>query len=302
METTIKGLAAKLDQVQQKRKLLVDQARKVEDELKEAFGDTEIYANSSDVNLEQIGYDDYAYGHLSYDRTTGLTVAYRTTDDDYYEDFHETPEWGRTYNVKAFAICSPTWLEKLFVEQTLSSLLANLSTKIDEMGGRADQSLGALEKILAAESSEIDGQMVQLLKQSGGDGLSKSWSATLAAVDLDTADSLTRSSSFLESVCIKILKDREVDLPHTKTMANLVDSCLKCLEWPTTIEAEDVKKITGGLKSIALGISSLRTHFGTAHGSTGEHGPIDASYAKLSKNTCASVAVFLLSRHVKGSN
>lgn len=63
-----------------------------------------------------------------------------------------------------------------------------------------------------------------------------------------------------------------------------------------------MKKITEGLESITLGISSLRTHFGAAYGASSDQGPLDASYAKLSKNACASVAIFLLSRHMKGGN
>ena len=301
MEHTIKGLGAKLNHVQRKRKSLVEEVQKFEEALKEAFGDTEIFGISSDVTLEQIGFDEYLYGRLSYGRDTGLTVAYRTTSDDIYDGAHGTPVEERTYTVKELSICPAVWLEKLF-DKSLSSLLENLNAKIDEMDGRADQSLVALEKILAAESAEIDAEMVETLKQYGSDSLGKSWSTVLTAVNLDTTDSLTRSSSFLESVCKKILNDRGVEFPQKKTMAVLIDECLKCLEWHSTMEAEDVKKITGGLKSIALGISSLRTHFGTAHGASSDQDQLEVSYARLSKNTCASVAIFLLSRHMKNAH
>ncbi|UEP20710.1 abortive infection family protein [Burkholderia ambifaria] len=301
IEHSLKGLAARLSQVQEKRKAILEKAEKFAEALKETFGETEIYGISADVTLEETGYDEYVYGRLGYNRVMGLTVAYRTTDEDHYDNFHGTPDPEQTYTPKRLTLCSPQWLERLFVEENLLSLLDSLNARIDEIDGRADQSLGALEKMLAAESAELNEQMIATLMQVGNEPLGKSWSTAHAAVNYDPADSLTRSSSFLESACTRILRERGIALPQTKTMATLLDASLAALDWPAEKDAqEDVKKITGGLKSISLGISSLRTHFGTAHGASADQVQPDGAFAKLANNASAAVAIFLLNRHLKG--
>ncbi|WP_269764866.1 abortive infection family protein [Burkholderia ubonensis] len=76
---------------------------------------------------------------------------------------------------------------------------------------------------------------------------------------------------------------------------------LATLDWPAEKDAQDaVKKITGGLRSISLGISSLRTHFGTARGAPADQIQLAGAFAKLANNASASVAIFSLNRHVKG--
>jgi hypothetical protein len=299
MASSVKTLASKMNRVQEKRRTLLTKIGELEKDLLDTFSDSEIYGTSSDMNLQQTGGDDYIYGHLSFSED-GLSIAYRSTEDDYYDNFHGASEEDKTYKIKHFSTCSANWLERIFVEKYVSMLLEDLNTKVDEMDGLADQSLNLMTKILETESAEINAQMVTTLKRLGDENLNKSWIAAHGAVSFDPADSLTRSNSFLESVCKRILKDRSAEIPQTITISTLIDACIRTLTWPFEKEAqEDVKKITAGIKSISGGIGSLRTHFGTAHGASSDQTPLDPSFARLSNNACATVAIFLLQRHFK---
>lgn len=301
MAPSLKSLASKLNRVQEKRKTLAGKVIEFEKALLDTFAGTRIYGVSADVTLEQTGEDDYVYGHLSFSEVGGLSVAHRTTDDDYHDQFVGTPPDQKSYDIRHISICSSEWLERVFVDETVTSILKKLDRTLDEMDGVTNQTIDVLEKSLEEESAEINAQMVETLKQIGDEPLNKIWTKAHEAVHFDLADSLTRNSSFLESVCTYILKERDQPLPQTKTIATLIDEAIRALDWPTDKNVEgDVKKITGGVKSICAGIGSLRTHFGTAHGSTDQ--ALDASFATLTNNASAAIAIFLLRRHLKRRN
>lgn len=300
MDNRIKVLAAQHRRFKAKQAELVEQARALEEELHNAFGEGEVAGASSNVTLEQIGQDEYVYGYLGYG-FSGLTACHRTTDDDLADAHHGVPDEARSYSVKPLANCPPEWLERLLDEEILASLLKNIGDRLDEKEGRVDSSLSALRTMLASESAKLDAGMAESLKQMGNETLKRIWDEALDASHLHTADGLTRSSSFLESVCAAILRERRVALPRDKSMSPLLDECVKCLDWPEKDALSDAKQLFAGVKSICGGIGSLRTHFGTAHGASGHLPPLEASWATLAKNSSAAVAIFLISRHMEGA-
>jgi hypothetical protein len=261
MNTSIKSLSLKIQKVKEKRHLITKKFCEFEALIIDSVSGTEVRGKSGSINLEQTGYDDYVYGYLCADEN-GVSVAHRSTQDDHFDAFNGIHESERSYSLKHFGLCPVSWLEKLFSEKSISSLLADLNSKADELDAFISQSVSTMEKFLENESAEIDKQMVATLKKMEDDQLRKSWIASRQAVNLDTADALTRGSSFLESVCKKILRERKVDLQQTITMATLIEGCIKTLKWPDDpILREDMKKISGGVKSISGGVAGLRTHF-----------------------------------------
>jgi hypothetical protein len=303
MDNTVKGLAARHGRIRAKQKALYVKAKQIESELNEAFADTPIYGCSVDVTLEQTGPDDYTYGRLSYASGTGLMGIYRTTGDDQHDEYNGTPEEDRGYTPKALSLCRETWLARLLDEQTVRSLLANIDTRLDERERQVDRSLAALQALLDTESAKLGEHMIASLEQIGNDTLLRNWRDARDATHLQPADGLTRSSSYVESVCAAILRERGADLPKDKSMSPLVDACIRSLQWPTgTHTLNDVKLLTNGLKSICGGIGALRTHFGTAHGATSHLPGLNASYATFANNAAAAVAIFLLARHAESAD
>ncbi|WP_168795963.1 abortive infection family protein [Paraburkholderia aromaticivorans] len=302
MNDRIGALAAQHRRIEAKKVALIKRARALDAELNRAFGGADIAGVSSNVTLEQIGYDEHAYGYLCY-RDGELTVGYRTTDDDLADGHHGVPDEQRSYSVRQLANCSPEWLERLLDEAPLESLLGNIAARLCEREGRLDGSLSALQTILAAESAKLDGQMVDRLDKTGDDTLQRLFDEAVDVAHLDTADGLTRSSRFLEAVCATILRERGLPLPDNQSLGPLVNACIDGLELSAEKKAlDDVRQFIGGVKSLCNGVGSLRTHFGTAHGASSHLPPLDASWAMLAKNAAAAVAIFLLSRHRDGTD
>jgi hypothetical protein len=296
MKSLIKALSAQHKRVQAKRAALVEKAHELSAALTEAFG-AGIYASGADTVLDETGPGESTYGRLAYDGEE-LRGIYRTTDEDLQDQANGVSEDEMGYHVRPLSSCSPKWLERLFTGASVDSLFASISAVLHERETQVDQSLGALDKLLAAESAEIEAQMASSMIELDNDKLKQSWNAVVDATHLETADGLTRSSSLLEALCTVILNERGVALPADKSLAPLLKACIKSLEWPGTKQAlEDVKQLTAGVQSIGNAVGALRTHFGTAHGMSSDQLPLDSEFGILAKNACATVAIFLLSRH-----
>ncbi|MGF6985215.1 hypothetical protein QFZ99_004692 [Paraburkholderia atlantica] len=296
MKNSLKALSAQHKRVQAKREALFAKAHELSAVLTEEFG-AGIYASGTDRMLSLTGPGEGTYGRLAYDGEE-LRVIYRTTDEDLEDGANGVPEDERGYHLRPLSSCSPEWLDRLLEPTSVDSLFASISTVLHEREAQVDQSLGALDKLLAAESAEIEAQMTGSLKGLNNDTLKQNWAAVLEATHLETADGLTRSSRMLESVCTAILNDRGVELPSDKSLSPLLKACIKSLSWPEAKEAlEDFNQLKGGLQSICNAVGSLRTHFGTAHGASSHLPPLDPEFGILAKNACATAAIFLLSRH-----
>lgn len=258
MNRSIKALSAQHKRVQAKQAALFAKAYDLSTALREEFG-AAIYATGTDLMLDQTGPGEGTYGRLSYDGEE-LRIIYRTTDEDLQNEAHGVPEDERGYHVRPLSSCSPKWLGRLLESGSVASLFESIGAVLHERETQVDESLGALGKLLAAESAEIDTQMTESLTKLNNNTLKQNWAEVLDATHLQTADGLTRSSRMLEAVCTAILNE-------------------------------------GGVQSICNAVGSLRTHFGTAHGASSHLPPLDPEFGVLAKNACATAAIFLLSRH-----
>jgi len=294
---SINALSAQHKRIQTKRAALLEKAYELSKALNEEFGNSEIYASSLDTMLDYAGPGEGSYGRLVYDGEE-IKMIYRTTDEDLEDNANSVPKTERSYRGRPLSGCPQEWLDRLLTAELISSLIANLGAVLNGREKQVDQSLGAIDKLLAAESADIEAQMEVVLGDQKSDVLTQNWSAVQDATHLDTADALTRSSRTLEAVCTFILNARGIALPADKSMAPLLKACMNALEWPEAKDAEnDVNQLRGGVQSICNAVGSLRTHFGTAHGASSHLPPLDPQFAILAKNACATMAIFLLSRH-----
>ncbi|MBN3831918.1 abortive infection family protein [Burkholderia sp. Ac-20344] len=300
MKNSIKALAAQHKQIQAKKAALYEKAVKLEADLNAAFGHGQIYAIGENTPLELEAPGEGTYGHLYYDGEE-LRVHFRHTDEDLHDDSLGITEDEHGYRSRALSDIDPKWLDRLFAPEQLESLFANLGAELNRREGQVDRSLAVADSILTTESAELAAQMSATLASIGNEVLTKNWGDVVDGTHLETADGLTRSSRMLESVCAWILSQRGIELPDKKTMPTLIKACLDALAWPEPGEAAlDVRQLTGGVQSIANAVGTLRTHFGTAHGSSSHLPPLDPAFAILAKNACATVAIFLIDRHKHG--
>lgn len=123
------------------------------------------------------------------------------------------------------------------------------------------------------------------------------WLKARISIQSDPADSITRSSSYLESVCRLILDELNVDLPNKKDITNLIGRAVKALGLSDDpIANEDLQKLFGGIKSIFQSVVSMRTHFGSAHGFSPGDYMAPEHYARLINDASATAITYLLRR------
>ena len=292
----IEALRAKKERVYEKRKILIGRFHGIELELHSLFSDMEIFASGKDVNLEQTGQDDWTYGHLCL-HNGRLLVSYRSTEDDYYHSLNHLGDEQPTYTLKPIADCKNLWLEELSSEKALQSLFTSLEICLDQLSEAADRSAEAIGKILEYQAAEINDNVVASLTTSGNESLLKEWAKARASIALDPADSITRSSSYLESICKKILADLDVPVPASDTMSALIAECLKHIGLSEDQGANNaLKQLFGSLKGIFQSVGAIRSNYGSAHGSSPGDYEMSEHDARLINNASASASTFLLHR------
>lgn len=264
--------------------------------LSESLNGVDVWARSSKESLEMIGPDDWIYGYLSFSEGE-LEVVYRSTEDDLFDTMNKVPEEHRSYKTKSINSCSIAWLEKLSSENHIYRLLSNIEKSLESIENNSINSIKSLNKALDSQSEEISNEAIEALREAGSDELIGHWLKARSSIHSDPADSITRSSSYLESVCRLILVEINEPLPNKKDITSLIGAAVKALDLSDDAEAnDDLKRLFGGIKSIFQSVGSMRTHFGTAHGvAPGDYVPQE-HYARLINDASATASTYLLRR------
>ena len=284
-------------QLSQSQKVVSQALFDLEAELKTRLGGISIWGESCNVDLEMLDEDEWRYGHLFYDGA-GLQIASRTTFDDMEDAFHDVPSERQVFTIQSLANSRSSWYIKLSEEKVIATLLSNIEKNIEEKLSETQQAASSLDRILKTEVSAIDKDAREVLADYSG--LLGQWLKARTSVETDPADSITRSCSYLESACRLVIEDSQQSLPAVKDISNLVKTALTCLQLDSYPENEsDVKQLVGGVKSIFSSVGAIRTHIGTAHGSSPGDKDADAVTAQLVNNAAAAVSIFLLRHHKK---
>lgn len=128
------------------------------------------------------------------------------------------------------------------------------------------------------------------------DSVNRNMDKALAKADDDPDGALTAACSALESVCKCLLEELGQPLPNKQDVTNLVQAVQRVLNLAPERKDinEDVRRILGGLTTVAGGIGSLRTHGGDAHGRGRAAIQVDARIARLAIHAASTLSVFLI--------
>ncbi|MBY4870744.1 abortive infection family protein [Burkholderia anthina] len=291
MKDQINAHAARLRRLRTKDAALRESIKQFAEDLANAYDGLNVRGTSSPVAIDDSvdGDEGWIEARLSFGQNM-LCVEHIRITSNYRTGTTLTPAEH----------CPIDWMPSLFAEDVRLSLLDNIGNDfgLEAYETHLDQAHTAIQAALSAEAASIDDEMSDSLDAAGDETLARLWQDAVDATYVDPTDALTRCSRFLEAVCAKILRERDVSLPKDKSMSPLVKACLEHLEWPEVKEAEeDVRRLLGGIQGICGAIGALRTHFGTAHGASSHLPPLDPGYAVFVKQATLAAAYFLLNRH-----
>jgi hypothetical protein len=264
----------------------------LEQRLKDAAGGYSIRGQSENCTLETYGDDDAYYGYVYFDET-GLSVAYRTREEDTQIALSDYP-WEGTYSEKSLDKCSPVWLRVLSAPKILESLLASINTTVEEELNATAASIQALSATANVPLRDLDKGLVEAAKKLNFGAVIQHWQDAQAALGVEPPDATTRASSLIETLCKHILDAKKISFPNNESIQRLYGAAARALYLAPEQQAADLKTIAGGINTMVSGIGALRTHAGTAHGRGPSNQPITFSQARLAVNAAGVLATFLM--------
>jgi hypothetical protein len=114
-------------------------------------------------------------------------------------------------------------------------------------------------------------------------------------LETDPEQAIASASSTLESICKAICDFFNEDYPKAQHMQPLIAKAYKLLNLsPDQHADEQIKKILGGLNSVATGIGTLRSKNSSAHGHGTKKVKLNVRHSRLVVNSCMTIGLFLL--------
>lgn len=121
----------------------------------------------------------------------------------------------------------------------------------------------------------------------------------------DPALAIGTAKELIETTCKTILQERQAQVPDSWDIGELVretrrNLCLLPDDIPNATKGvESIRKLLGGLGSIAQGLGELRSLYGTGHGKPGASKSIDRRLAGLAVGSALTLATFLFETHTE---
>ena len=126
-------------------------------------------------------------------------------------------------------------------------------------------------------------------------GVDKEFERAVANVEKDPPAAITAACAILESMFKVYIEDNDIEMPTDQSLKPLWKVSSKHLGLdPAAVEDNDVKKVLSGLNSVVDGISSLRTHTGTAHGRGRRAYRLSARHARLAVHASHTLVRFFI--------
>ena len=114
-------------------------------------------------------------------------------------------------------------------------------------------------------------------------------------LEIDPEQSIASASSTLESICKAICDFFSEEYPKALHMQPLITKTYKLLNLsPDQHADEQIKKILGGLNSVATGIGALRSKNSSAHGHGTKKVKLSVRHSRLVVNSCMTIGLFIL--------
>jgi hypothetical protein len=290
---SLDDIKAKASIIKAKRGEVYKKLLEFESELEEALRDIPLYAQSSSITLDSVGPDDSIYGYLCWS-SGKLAIAYRSTEQDFEDSINNQYEEDKTYSVKSLASSSIEWLELISSKRVLNSLIKSINDKLESIEEQTNN-YTIIDEIINTESSIISKKVSEELEKDGDKNLLENWTKARNCIQTDPPDSIAKTCSYIESVCRKIISEKDISQPTQKDVSSLIRVVIDNYDLPEDALAnEEIKNLLGNIKGIVGAIGKLRTDFGTAHGDAPGKNKLGADQARLINDIGGAVSSFLL--------
>ena len=125
-----------------------------------------------------------------------------------------------------------------------------------------------------------------------------SWDKAIERIGNDPEGAITAARTLVESVCIHILEEADVEVDSKWDLNRLYKEAASKLNLALDQHKEGIfKQILGGCSSVVNGLASLRNNFGDAHGKKGRYVKPSARHAVLAVNLGGTLATFLIATY-----
>jgi hypothetical protein len=111
------------------------------------------------------------------------------------------------------------------------------------------------------------------------------------------------SKEFLETVCKRILREREIEFDEIADLPRLISLVQTALQLSprnvpnAAIASRMIRELYQALATVVNKIAEIRNEYGTGHGRDGFTDGLDIKYAKLAVGAASSLGVFLFEIH-----
>lgn len=244
------GLAVLSAKVRSERRILLDRLRTFEKKLLESAEGTRCSGVSNHVTLSTWEHEDSGFcggivGWLFFD---GVKLSVRT--EAYSDCGHDSK-----YDNQNLDTAQPGWLAQLSAPKILDSLVADISRVLEEEHIFFATANEWLTKFVTAEKAVIDDDLRKQFAQYPN--LFDSWLKARGKVEIEPAESITRSCSYLETVLKVYLKQLGDAGYETLPLEKFTARTFKKLRDSGVVDGDAFKSLSG-LGTIIHGIGTTR--------------------------------------------
>lgn len=276
---------------------LREKVRKLSNELVEICKGKDFYASSEDVTLWELEpAGDYGIGHFFLRNDEGLFLAYCEPVHDFTPPgFNGSRQSELEYTVYGLNDIPGDSLRKAVAAGNLGELLHNVRNKLSELLLETNHAADLAESCLSNPTLEVGVSFTEVARQINYTNVVQDWNIAVRDITTDPANAITRACSLAESVCKHLLNNLKVELPNEKSIRPLFNTTANALGLaPEEQGDEDLKRLCGGLATVAQHLGALRTKFGTAHGRGPNDTSLTPSHARLAVNAAGNISTFLM--------
>jgi hypothetical protein len=270
--------------------------KQLESNLVEASGGLAIHGKSENCCLERYGDDEAVYGYLFFNGS-GLRVAYRSTEEDMNDalDVSSSRNPDPVYSVEDLDKCHPVWLRALAASSLIESLMSNITDVVRAAVAENKEAVRRLASTVNFPTRSLETALIDVAEKLSFSVVVQDWKSAQSALGVDAADAVTRACRLVETVCKHVLETRNQPIPPDQVIQKLFKAAAKSLTLgPDQQSSDDVRTLVSGMFTTVQGIGALRTHSGTAHGSTASRHEVTFPEARLAVNSAGVVATFLM--------
>ncbi len=150
-------------------------------------------------------------------------------------------------------------------------------------------------RIMGAATGAPSRSLQSIIRERDLTAVNVEFDRALASIESDPPAAVTAACAILESLCKVYIEDNGLEMPTDQSLRPLWRVVQRHLGLdPQSTASDDMLRIAGGLASAVDGISSLRTHAGSAHGRGRESLQLQPRHARLAVHASHTLVNFVL--------